>query len=31
MQTREVRHGEEIVEIAVINPRDPDKGALAFG
>ena len=26
MQTREVRHGEEIVEIAAINPRDPDKG-----
>jgi hypothetical protein len=26
MQTRESRHGEEIVEITVSNPRDPDKG-----
>jgi hypothetical protein len=26
MQTRESRHGEEIVEIAATNPRDPDKG-----
>ena len=26
MQTHEFRHGEEIVEIAATNPRDPDKG-----
>ena len=26
MQTRLTRHGEEIVEIAATNPRDPDKG-----
>lgn len=26
MQTQVTRHGEEIVEIAATNPRDPDKG-----
>jgi hypothetical protein len=26
METREVRHGEEIVEITAVNPRDPDNG-----
>ncbi len=26
METRITRHGEEIVEIAATNPRDPDKG-----
>jgi hypothetical protein len=26
MQTRESRHGQEIVEITVTNPRDPDRG-----
>jgi hypothetical protein len=26
MQTREFRHGDEIIEIAATNPRDPDKG-----
>jgi len=32
METREFRHGEEIIEIAAINPRDPDKsGRVVIG
>jgi hypothetical protein len=26
MQAREFRHGAEVIEIAVTNPRDPEKG-----
>jgi hypothetical protein len=32
MEAREFRHGEEIIEIAAINPRDPDRsGRVVVG
>lgn len=32
METREVMHGEELIEIAAINPRDPDRsGRVIIG
>jgi hypothetical protein len=31
MEIRKYDHGEEIIEIAVVNPRDPDRGRVVFG
>ena len=31
MEIRECRHGDEIVEITVTNPRDPDRGRVVMG
>jgi hypothetical protein len=32
METREFRHGDEVIEIAAINPRDPDRsGRVIIG
>jgi hypothetical protein len=31
MEIRECRHGPEIVEITVTNPRDPDRGRVVMG
>jgi len=31
MEIRECLHGREIVEIAITNPRDPDRGRVVMG
>lgn len=31
LEIREHYHGEELVEVAVTNPRDPDKGRVCIG
>jgi hypothetical protein len=32
IQTRELRHGDDVIEIAAINPRDPDRsGRVVVG
>lgn len=31
MEIRKYGHGEEVIEIAVVNPRDPDRGRTVIG